>query len=142
MNRLTLSICALASAMLPLNAGAVAPQLALGQAQYTIGISGYVPVICRASVDAAAVPVSGQTVSLGSLYEFCNSAGGYQVVADYSAALAGAKLLVDGHPVPLTPGGSRVVSRSNTAGIASHDLALQLPQGATAGSLSFRIEPL
>ena len=142
MNRLTLSLCAMAAAMLPISADAIAPQVALGQAQYTIGISGFVPVICRASVDAVAVPVSGNTQSLGSLHEFCNSSSGYQVVATYSPSLAGAKLLVDGNPVPLNASGSRIVSRSNGAGLATRDLALQLPKGASSGTLSFRIEPL
>lgn len=142
MNRLTLSLCVLVSAILPINAGALAPEVALGQAQYTIGISGMVPVVCRANIDATAVPISANTLSLGSLHEFCNSSSGYQVVANYSTALVGAKLLVDGVPVPLNAGGTRIVSRSNRAGIATRDLALQLPKGATSGSLSFRIEPL
>lgn len=142
MNRLAISLCAMASAMLPISAGALSSQVSLGGAQYSIGISGFVPVICRTSVDADAVPVSGDIQPLGSLREFCNSASGYQVVADYSSALAGAKLFVDGVPVPLNASGSRVVSRSGGAGIATRNLALQLPKGASSGSLSFRIEPL
>ena len=73
--------------------------------------------------------------------EFCNSPNGYRVVADYSASLAGASLLVDGTAVPLADGGSIVVSQSDSAAIADHSLALQLPEGGQTGNISFRIEP-
>ena len=125
-----------------LPAGAFAPSINVGGAQFTIGLVGYVPVICRANVDASAVaPVAG-TTSLGMLKEFCNSPTGYRVVADYSPQLAQAKLIVDGVPVPLhKDGGSTVVSQSNSAAIANHSLALELPKGGQPGTISFRIEP-
>lgn len=134
------AIAALCATALP--ASGLAPSVDVGSAQFSIGIVGYVPVICRAHVDASAVaPVAG-TTSLGLLKEFCNSPSGYRVVADYSPQLAQAKLIVDGVPVPLHKGGgSTVVSQSNSAAIASHSLALELPKGGQTGTISFRIEP-
>ena len=122
-------------------ATAFQPAVAVGANQYTIGVVGYVPVICRANVEANMVaPVAG-TVSLGTLKEFCNSPAGYRVVADYSPALAEAKLLVDGKEIALGEGGSVVVSESDQAAIASHAVELMLAKDGQTGSLSFRIEP-
>ncbi len=133
------AIAALCATALP--ASGLAPSVDIGSAQFSIGIVGYVPVICRAHVDASAVaPVAG-TTSLGLLKEFCNSPSGYRVVADYSPALAQAKLIVDGVPVALGAAGSTVVSQSDSAAIADHTLALELPQDGQTGTISFRIEP-
>lgn len=122
-------------------AGAFAPSVDVGSAQFTIGIVGYVPVICRANVDASMVaPVAG-TTSLGTLREFCNSPSGYRVIANYSPELAQAKIIVDGKPVPLNKDGATVISQSNSAAIADHSLALELPKNGTVGNISFRIEP-
>ena len=133
-----LALAALCASALP--AGAFAPAVEVGGAQFSIGIVGYVPVICRAHVDASAVaPVSG-TTSLGMLKEFCNSPSGYRVIADYSPQLATAKLVVDGVPVALSAEGSTVVSQSDSPKIADHSLALELPQDDQTGTISFRIE--
>ena len=133
------AVAALCVSALP--AGAFAPSVDVGGAQFSIGIVGYVPVICRANVDASAVaPVAG-TTSLGLLKEFCNSPSGYRVVADYSPQLASARLIVDGVPVALAAEGSTVVSQSDSAAIADHTLALELPQDGQTGTISFRIEP-
>jgi hypothetical protein len=133
------AVAALCASALP--AGAFAPSVQAGGAEFTISLVGYVPVICRANVDASSVaPVAG-TTSLGMLKEFCNSPRGYQVVADYSPQLAGAKLLVDGTEVPLSDAGSTVVSQSDSAKIADHSLALEMPQDGQTGNISFRIEP-
>ena len=133
------AIAALCATALP--ASGFAPSIEVGGAQFSIGIVGYVPVICRAHVDVGAVaPVAG-TTSLGLLKEFCNSPSGYRVVADYSPALAQAKLIVDGVPLALAAEGSTVVSQSDSAAIADHTLALELPQDGQTGSISFRIEP-
>ena len=122
-------------------AGAFAPSVEVGSVQYAIGIVGYVPVICRANVDASAVaPVAGVT-SLGMLKEFCNSPSGYRVIADYSPGLAAAKLIIDGQAVPLGESGSTVISQSENAAIANHTLAIELPQEGQVGNISFRIEP-
>ncbi len=117
------------------------PSVAVGAQQFTIGVVGYVPVICRANVDSSLVaPVAGK-VSLGTLKEFCNSPSGYRVVADYSSALIGSKLLIDGIETPLSESGSVVISESDQANIASRAVALELAKDGEAGSLSFRIEP-
>ena len=134
-----IAVAALCASALP--AGAFAPSVEVGGAQFSIGIVGYVPVICRANVDASAIaPVAG-TNSLGMLKEFCNSPSGYRVVADYSPGLASAKLVVDGVPVALSAEGSTVISQSDSAKIADHSLALEMPQDGQTGTISFRIEP-
>ena len=112
-----------------------------GTSGYRIGVEGYVPVICRVSVDAAQASNSG-TTSLGELKEFCNNARGYQVVADYSPALAGASLVVDGVEIPLNGSGSVTVSQSDKAATASHKVEIKLAGSAQPGNLSFRIQPL
>ena len=133
------AVAVLCASALP--AGAFAPSVNVGGAQFMIGLVGYVPVICRANVDASAVaPVAG-TTSLGMLKEFCNSPSGYRVVADYSPELASAALVVDGVPVALSAEGSTVVSQSDSAKIADHSLALELPKDGQTGTISFRIEP-
>ena len=139
-----LGSAALATALvLAAPASAVAPGVNLGSGQstigqFTIGLSGFVPVICRASVDATVVAPGSGTVQLGALNEFCNSPNGYVVVANYSASLGKATLLVDGKAVPLGADGTTIVTQSDTAAISTHELALQ---GARQGSLSFRIQP-
>ena len=104
--------------------------------QHAIGIQGTVPLSCRVSVEGELA--SGATATLR---EFCNSSAGYQVLADHSPELAGAKLLVDGNVVTLAEG-STIVSRSASARIAARQISLQLPAGADAASISFRIVPL
>lgn len=112
------------------------------QTQYAIGVQGYVPVICRVSLDASQVDANNGTASLGQLKEFCNSARGYQVVADYAPALAGASLIVDGVEIPLNGNGSVAVSSSNHAAKAEHNVELKLAGSAQPGAISFRIQPL
>jgi hypothetical protein len=116
--------------------------VAVGSGQFSIGISGIVPVICRASVDATVVTPSVGEVSLGALNEFCNSPGGYEVYADYSPAFAGASLVVDGTRVPLSTSGTTRVSGSSNAAINARSLALDLPEGVSGGNISFRIVAL
>ena len=133
------AVAVLCASALP--AGAFAPSVNVGGAQFTIGLVGYVPVICRANVDATRIaPAAGRT-SLGMLKEFCNSPTGYRVIADYSANLANARLIVDGTAVTLGTSGSAVISQSAGAAIANHALALELPKGGAVGTISFRIEP-
>jgi hypothetical protein len=137
---------ALASALgvvaLAAPATAYAPAVSIAASQFTVDIVGFVPVICRATVDATAVSPGEGTVQLGSLQEFCNSPNGYVVHADYSPALSQAKLLVDGQEVGLRKAGSSVISRSNRAAIRKQPIAIKLPKGVNGGSISFRIEPL
>ena len=111
-------------------------------ASYTINIVGYVPVICRAQIDATVVPGATGLTSLGELNEFCNNPNGYQVYVDASPELANAKLLVDGHEVTLAANGPTLVAASNGPAIESRNLALDVPEGGVSGSLSVRIVAL
>lgn len=118
-----------------------APQT--GSSQMSFDIVAKVPVICRAQMIGTPSATTASTYRLGALSEFCNNAGGYRVIAEYSPSLANAKLMVDGKPVPLNKSGSAVVSQSSRAAIASRDVTLELAKGgAPDGQISFRIEPL
>ena len=136
------SILAAALLSAAASASAVAPAVTAKSAGYSIGVHGFVPVVCRASVDAAVAPADGASVSLGNLTEFCNSPGGYEVYVDHSPELGGASLSVSGEPVALSEKGTTLVSRSSHAAITSRALALTVPDGAVTGTLSFRIVPL
>lgn len=123
-------------------ASGIQPSVAVGSNQNTISVVDFLPVICRANVEASMIAPKADAVSLGTLKEFCNSPGGYRVVADYSPALADAKLVVDGKKIALgVGGGTVVVSESNRAAMTDRSLELQLPKDGQTGSLSFRIEP-
>lgn len=118
------------------------PNVEIASSTFTLGISGYVPVICRASVGASMVaPEQGQ-VSLGALKEFCNSPNGYAIHADYSPSLASAKMIVDGREISLDAGGTTQIVQSTHAAIATRDIVLDLPDGVEDGTISFRIDPL
>ena len=106
---------------------------------YTFQIRGFVPVICRATVDADHVVPQDGKVALGTMREFCNSASGYEVWADHSTGLAGSSLVVDGHEVRLSLSGATLISQSRSAAVAKRDLMLNLAEGATSGSLSIRV---
>ncbi len=141
MRKSTLALSSLAGlSMLAMPASAVAPGVD-ASGQFTIGVVGFVPVICRTSLDANMVTPTAGTTSLGSLNEFCNSPNGYRVVADYSQSLASGKLIVDGDEIKLSGKGTAVVSQSPDAAIASRSVAIELPKGSKGGTLSFRIEP-
>lgn len=139
LSKLGLVIAGLCATVAP--ASGFEPSVSVGGSKYTIAISGFVPVICRANVEASVIAPHAGTVSLGTLREFCNSPAGYRVVADYSPSLANAKLLVDGQEVALDEAGSVTVSQSDQAAIINRAVELQLAQDGQTGSLSFRIEP-
>jgi hypothetical protein len=125
------------------NASAVAPGVDVNSGQYSISVSGFVPVVCRASVGATVVPSTGSVVNLGGLNEFCNSPNGYEVYADYAAGLANATLKVDGQKINLSRDGSTRISKSNTAAIATRSIELDLSKVQNAnGAISFRIVPM
>ena len=139
LSKLGLVIAGLCATVAP--ASGFEPSVSVGGSKYTIAISGFVPVICRANVEASMIAPTAGTVSLGTLKEFCNSPAGYRVVADYSPSLANAKLLVDGQEVALDEAGSVTVSQSDQAAIINRAVELELTQEGQTGSLSFRIEP-
>lgn len=139
LSKLGLVVAGLCATIAP--ASGYEPSVSVGGSKYTIGVSGFVPVICRANVEASLIAPNAGTVSLGTLKEFCNSPSGYRVVADYSSALAGSSLVVDGREIALDQGGSVTVSQSDQAAMIDRAVELQLAQDGQTGSLSFRIEP-
>jgi hypothetical protein len=119
-----------------------APASLNGAAAYTMDVRGFVPVVCRVSVDQSLVrPAEKQAqIQLGTLQEFCNSPNGYEVWVDHAPGLHTAAFYVDGRRVPASPQGSTLISTSSNAAIRSHDLALDLGEaGALPPSLSLRI---
>ena len=130
---------ALASFLAGAGAGAQAGEPAGG---LTMNIEGFVPVICRATVDASSATASDTRVDLGKLREFCNNPSGYQVWVDYPPELASATLIVDGQSVPLSASGTTLVSTSPTAAVAAHDLALDLPSTGVQATISVRVVTL
>lgn len=135
-------VIAALSSLVAVNASAVDQGLNVQPGRFTLGISGFVPVICRASVDATAVPAAAGEVSLGTLSEFCNNPNGYEVYADHSAGLAGGSIVVGGQKMPLSETGSTRIRQSDRARIDSNGLSLEMPEGVTSGQISFRIVPL
>ncbi len=129
-------------AFMTVSASAIDPSLYVNSGRFALGIVGYVPVICRANVDATRVATTPGAVPLGQLSEFCNSPNGYEVYADHSADLAKGSLVIGGQKVPLSNAGSTRIRKSNRAAIDSADIALEVPKGVTTGQISFRIVPL
>jgi hypothetical protein len=114
---------------------------AMEPASFELRLRGYVPVICRASVEATSIQRG--VVDLGALNEFCNSANGYEVWVDYSPQLSGAILMVDGRAVRLAGAQSSVkISGSSHAAMQSRQLALHLQGRRPEGSISFRVVAL
>lgn len=109
---------------------------------YTMTIHGYMPVICRAETDIAAIPTRSGEVSLGTLEEYCNNPNGFEVYADYSPALAKASLSVDGRKIMLDASGTTRIDKSNRAAIVTRNLSLVLPEGVQPGTIAFRIVAL
>lgn len=118
-------------------ASALVSTAATATPSFTLELTGQVPTICFAEVQLNA----GRT---GTIDEFCNGANGYEVYAEHSPELAGAKLVVDGVEVALSAEGPTRVSRSDHADIATRSLELRLPDGRAApgGTLSFRVVAL
>jgi hypothetical protein len=141
MNR-SLSAFLIATALVGGSANAADGGEAAQSVSYSIGITGFVPVICRATVDATIVRGDPGRNSLGELTEFCNSPNGYQVFVEGSPELADATIVVDGNRVPLAANGPTLISQSDGPAIESHRLVLHTPSGNVGGSLSFRIVAL
>lgn len=121
--------------------GAANAQDGSSLASYSIGITGFVPVTCRATLQANVVPTNRGAVPLGHLQEFCNSPNGYQIFVDSSPELANATLVVGGRKVSLSGSGSTLIAASTGPAITSRNVVLQHAGGAS-GTLSFRIVAL
>ena len=138
LNKLSLPIVLAAATFMA--APAAAQNADSASSSYAVQVSGFVPVICRASTDAAVIaPQQNGAVQLGELKEFCNSGGGYKVYADYSPELESATLVVDGKALPLSSDGTTLVTSSDRAAVASRPVSLELKSGQTSGTISFRI---
>lgn len=130
-----------AAAMTACATGATAADGEASSSSYRIGITGFVPVICRATLDATIVPAASGDTPLGALNEFCNNPNGYRIFVRGSAELAGATLIVDGQPVTLSGDAPTLVAFSTGPAITSRNVSLSSPNGA-GGSLSFEIVAL
>jgi hypothetical protein len=135
-------VAAALSSFAAVNASAGDTGLDIGSSRYTLSITGFVPVVCRASVDATSVPTTAGEVSLGTLSEFCNSPNGYAIYADHSAALAGGSIVVGGQKIQLSESGSTRIRMSDHAAIQSNGVSLEVPEGVTSAQIAFRIVPL
>ena len=91
-------------------------------AQRGFEITGVVPVVCNATFDANAVQ-SGGTVDLGQVQEFCNSATGYRVIADYNAGNDPGTLIVSGQEVALSSSGETTIGQQAGPAILSQQIA-------------------
>jgi hypothetical protein len=138
MIRKTIAAAAAISLLAANAALAAAPS---GGASYTLQISGFVPVICRAQLPQAATPAQAGEISLGQLSEFCNNGNGFEVWVDYSPSLAGDTLVVDGKQIKLTSAGSVRIDKSNRAAAGSKSMMLDA-KSAASGSLSLRVVTL
>lgn len=110
--------------------------------QYTLDIRGFVPVICRASVETRNVTPARGLAPLGTLREFCNNPNGYEVWLDHSPTLAGAAMVVDGKRVELSPGDATLLSRSEHAAVTARNLDMEMPRDGMTGHLTIRIVAL
>ncbi len=110
--------------------------------QYTIDIRGFVPVICRASVETRNVTPARGRAPLGTLREFCNNPNGYEVWLDHSPTLAGAAMVVDGKRVELSRGNATLLSRSGHAAVTARSLDMEMPRDGMTGHLTIRVVAL
>lgn len=118
-------------------------RVAINSGTYQILIQGYVPTICRVSVEKNFALKGGNSSNLGQMNEFCNSKNGYIVYVDHTPDLSGAVLRIDGRNVILAPSGSTAILQSSQPSRNSHSLLLDLSKLPNAqGSLWFRIVPL
>ena len=132
----------LTAALLAASATAAGAAADDSSSEASIAVRGFVPVVCRAQVQATVVVPQEGRAELGQLNEFCNSPGGYAVYADHSAELASAELFVDGKAIQLAENGSTLVASSAVAAAASRSVAISVPGGQTGGTITFRIVPL
>lgn len=117
--------------------------LSVNSGSYQVGISGFVPTICRVSVPDSPVSNGNGLFNLGQMNEFCNDGHGYRIYIDHPASASGAAVIVDGRRVPLSAQGSTMIFESNGPGNRSHKLSLDASSNPDAiGGLWFRIKPI
>jgi len=140
MFRTSVATAMAASALMASAAWGAAPG---DQASYSLQLSGFVAVTCRAQLSATQAPTgtAGQ-IPLGQMDEFCNNANGYEVWVDYSPNLAGDAIEVDGKSYALDASGSTRIDASSAPAIASRTVALDVPNGGVSGTVSIRVVTL
>ena len=117
--------------------------LSLNSGTYQISMKGFVPIVCRVSIDDSVKATGDNIIDLGQMNEFCNNANGYRIFVDHASDASGAALIIDGQRVELSAQGSTVIYQSNTAAKRSHRISLDVTQHkGPIGSLWFRIQPL
>ena len=116
-----------------------APGAVSGKSSFTLEIRGFVPVICRVSVDTTWVAPSEDVIALGQMNEFCNDPSGYSVFVDHAPNLDGAALIVDGERVALSATGTTLIRRSETAARRSSELQLDMGGEEDLTTLSLRV---
>lgn len=121
-------------------------RVAINSGTYQVLIHGYVPTICRVSVESQFSGFSGSKNNisdLGKMSEFCNSENGYIIYVDHTPKLTGAIIKIDGRNFILETNGSTAILQSSRPARNSHTLSLDLSNVPNAtGSLWFRIVPL
>jgi hypothetical protein len=105
-----------------------------------VALSGAAPVVCNADLGGAGQAQSG-AVALGSLAEFCNDPGGYEVWIDYPAELAGATLVLGSERLTLTSAGTARVSTVNSPQNRVRPASLEGAQPTQNLILSIRVSP-
>lgn len=117
--------------------------LSLNAGTYQISIKGFVPIVCRVSVDND-VKMTGDTiVNLGQMNEFCNNGNGYRIFVDHASDASGAALIIDGRRVELSPQGSTAIYQSDGPARRSHQISLDVTgHDGPVGGLWFRIQPI
>lgn len=107
----------------------------------TISVRAEVPLNCRVSLQGGTGQFNGAGVTqLGSTNEFCNAAGGYQILARAQGTVDGASISIDGKSFPLISGAEFLIV--NSQGPASTSRAISYDMGTSdgGGSLTLRIE--
>ena len=106
-------------------------------------MKGFVPIVCRVSIDNNVKVTGDSIIDLGQMNEFCNNANGYRIFVDHAADASGAALIIDGQRVELSAQGSTAIYQSSTAARGSHRISLDVTQHeGPIGELWFRIQPL
>ncbi|HZZ86865.1 MAG TPA: hypothetical protein VFE13_00895 [Caulobacteraceae bacterium] len=117
----------------------LAPAAVSASSTATLTIRGYVPLICRANFESAPAAGPHGVEQLGRIHEFCNSATGYRVIADYDGGRDTGYLLVDGRRVDLDGGGSVVIAESRGPAATTRSLGY-VPGGRPIGHLHIRVQ--
>lgn len=124
-------------------AAATAPIQAARSEAFGFTLTTNIPVICVLSHTGAPGADTGSEVSLGSLREFCNAPGGYDLVVSYQpGALRGARVIAGSSQIVLDGSGETVVSHSPIP--HAREIPLAMAPGSTGfdtDRLDFRLIP-